>query len=196
VLPLAGETDLDDNNFTDGIVEILWRHDVAVTNLTTSVQSVYAGQNFTVDVTVQNKGDAIENVTVAAYFNASSNEILGQEELENMLPGENRTITLTINTKNVTAGHHYTLTAVAMITELDYDPSDNGLAGPTITIRFLGDINGDGKVDMKDIGVLSRLFGVEVGDADWNPDADLNYDGKINLIDVALAAKNFGKTID
>lgn len=195
-MPLAGETDLDDNNFTDGIVEILWRHDVAVIDLTTPVQFIYPGQNFTVDVTVQNKGDAAENVTIVAYFNTSSNEILGEEELENLLPGENRTITLTIDTKNVTAGHHYVLTAVAIIEEMDYNPSDNRLAGPTITVRFLGDINGDGKVDMKDIGILARLFGIKAGDTNWNSDCDLNSDGKINLKDVALAAKNFGKRMD
>jgi subtilisin family serine protease len=195
-MPLAGETDLDDNNFTDGIVEILWRYDVAVIDLTTPVQFIYPGQNFTVDVTVQNNGDAAENVTIVAYFNASSNEILGEGELENLLPGESRTITLTADTKNVTAGHHYVLTAVAIIEEMDYNPSDNRLAGPTITIRFLGDINGDGKVDMKDIGVLARLFGIKAGDTNWNPDCDLNSDGKINLRDVAMAAKNFGKTMD
>jgi len=195
-MPLAGETDLDDNNFTDGIVEILWRYDVAVIDLNTLVQFVYPRQNFTVDVTVQNNGNAAENVTIVAYFNASSNEILGEEKLENLLPGESRTVTLTVDTKNVTAGHHYVLTAAAIIEEMDYNPSDNRLAGPTITIRFLGDINGDGKVDMKDIGVLARLFGIKAGDTNWNPDCDLNSDGKINLMDVALAARNYGKTID
>jgi archaellum component FlaF (FlaF/FlaG flagellin family) len=195
-MPLAGETDLNNNIFTDGIVEILWRYDVAVIDLTTPVQFIYPGRNFTVDVTVQNNGDAAENVTIVAYFNASSNEILGEGELENLFPGESRTITLTADTKNVTAGHHYVLTAVAIIEEMDYNPSDNRLAGPTITIRFLGDINGDGKVDMKDIGVLARLFGIKAGDTNWNPDCDLNSDGKINLRDVAMAAKNFGKTMD
>ena len=193
-MPLAGETDLDDNDFADGIVEILWRYDVAVIDLTTPVQFVYSGRNFTVDVTVQNNGDAAENVTIVAYFNASSNEILGEGELENLLPGESRTITLTAGTKNVTAGHHYVLTAVAIIEEMDYNPSDNRLAGPTITIRFLGDINGDGKVDVKDIAVLARLFGIKAGGTNWNPDCDLNSDGKIDVMDVALAARNFGKT--
>jgi len=201
-MPLAGETDLDDNVFTDGIVQILWRHDVAVVNLTTPIQFIYQRRNFTVDVTVQNNGDAAENVTIVAYFNTSSNEILGEEELENLLPGESRSITLTVDTKDVTAGHHYVLTAVAIIEEMDYNPSDNGLAGPTITIRFLGDINGDAKVDMKDIALVAVAFGTIPGHPRWNPDVDITGptclvpDNRVDMRDVSLVAQNFGKTMD
>jgi len=195
-MPLAGETDLDNNNFTDGIVEILWRHDVAVISLTTTVQSVYAGQNFTVDVTVQNKGDAAENVTIVAYFNASSNEIIGEENLENLLPEESRTITLTLNSINLTAGHNYTITVAALIVEPDYNPSDNTLAGPTVGARFWEDINQDGRIDIKDIALVASAFGTTAGDSRWNPDADLNHDGAVDIKDVASVARNFGKKSD
>jgi hypothetical protein len=195
-MPLAGETDLDNNNFTDGIVEILWRHDVAVISLTTTVQSVYVGQNFTVDVTVQNKGDATENVTIVAYFNASSNEIIGEENLENLLPEESRTITLTLNSMNLTAGHNYTITVAALIVEPDYNPSDNTLAGPTVGVRFWEDINRDGRIDIKDIALVANAFGTRAGDSRWNPDADLNHDGVVDIKDVGSVARNFGKKSD
>jgi subtilisin family serine protease len=195
-MPLAGETDLDNNNFTDGIVEILWRHDVAVISLTTTVQSVYVGQNFTVDVTVQNKGDATENVTIVAYFNASSNEIIGEENLENLLPEESRTITLTLNSINLTAGHNYTITVAALIVEPDYNPSDNTLAGPTVGARFWEDINRDGRIDIKDIALVANAFGTGAGDSRWNPDADLNHDGVVDIKDVGSVARNFGKESD
>jgi hypothetical protein len=195
-MPLAGETDLDDNNFTDGIVEILWRHDVAVISITTTVQSVYAGQNFTVDVTLQNKGDAAENVTIVAYFNASSNEIIGEENLENLLPEESRTITLTLNSVNLAAGHNYTITVAALIVEPDYNPSDNTLAGPTVGARFWEDINRDGRIDIKDIALVANAFGTGAGDSRWNPDADLNHDGVVDIKDVGSVARNFGKESD
>jgi hypothetical protein len=57
-----------------------------------------------------------------------------------------------------------------------------------------GDINRDGIVDMKDIGIAASSFGSYPGHPRWNSAADLNADGKIDLKDVALVAKNFGKT--
>jgi hypothetical protein len=67
---------------------------------------------------------------------------------------------------------------------------------------LVGDVNGDGKVDMKDIGVVAKAFGSYGPDylypgspptQGWNPAADLNSDGKIDMIDVAIVASNFGK---
>jgi Ca2+-binding EF-hand superfamily protein len=57
-----------------------------------------------------------------------------------------------------------------------------------------GDINRDGKVDMKDVAIAAKAFGSCAGDPRWNPVADQNEDGKIDLKDIALVAKNFGKT--
>lgn len=57
-----------------------------------------------------------------------------------------------------------------------------------------GDVNGDGKVDMKDIGTVAKAFGSNPGDPLWNPAADLNGDGKVDMVDVSMAAADFGKT--
>lgn len=57
-----------------------------------------------------------------------------------------------------------------------------------------GDINHDGKVDMRDIGTICRAYGTVPGDPDWNPKADLNEDAIINMLDVNIATANFGKT--
>jgi hypothetical protein len=59
---------------------------------------------------------------------------------------------------------------------------------------LVGDLNGDGKVDMTDVGIMIRAFGSKCGEPRYNPNADLNFDGKINLKDVALLLKFFGKT--
>jgi parallel beta-helix repeat protein len=56
------------------------------------------------------------------------------------------------------------------------------------------DINGDGKVDMKDVAAAGAAFGSQPGHPRWNSMADENQDGKIDLKDIALVAKNFGKT--
>jgi hypothetical protein len=66
----------------------------------------------------------------------------------------------------------------------------------TIAISALGphDLNGDGKIDGKDIAVVAQAFGSYPGHPRWNPQADLNQDDKIEGKDIALVGRNFGKT--
>jgi len=64
----------------------------------------------------------------------------------------------------------------------------------TIRVRMPGDINMDGKVDMKDISILCRAFGSYPGHSRWNPTADENEDNKIDIFDIALTCRNYGKT--
>ena len=59
--------------------------------------------------------------------------------------------------------------------------------------RF-GDLNGDKKVDIKDVATAALAFGSYPGHPKWNLIADANYDNKIDIKDIALVASNFGKT--
>jgi hypothetical protein len=54
------------------------------------------------------------------------------------------------------------------------------------------DLNGDGVVDIRDIAIVSKAFGSEPGDPNWNPIADVNEDGKVDMRDVALVARYYG----
>jgi peroxiredoxin len=58
---------------------------------------------------------------------------------------------------------------------------------------LLGDINGDGKVDILDVSLVAKAFGSRLGDDKWNEAADLNDDGAINILDISTVAKDFGK---
>jgi len=59
---------------------------------------------------------------------------------------------------------------------------------------LVGDVNGDGKVDGKDITVVAKAFGSYPAHPRWDPSADVNGDGIVNALDIAIVAKNFGKT--
>ncbi len=63
-------------------------------------------------------------------------------------------------------------------------------SNPPLT-TLIGDIDGDGKVDMKDVGYAARLFGTASTGPSWNASADVNGDGKIDMKDVGIVAKNF-----
>jgi hypothetical protein len=55
------------------------------------------------------------------------------------------------------------------------------------------DINRDGRVDMRDIALVSHAFGTIPGNPNWNPACDMNHDNKIDMKDVALVAHDFGR---
>lgn len=59
--------------------------------------------------------------------------------------------------------------------------------------NIIGDINGDGKVDMKDISYVARRFLCLPSDSLWDPVADINNDGRIDMKDISLVARHFGE---
>jgi hypothetical protein len=200
--PVPGEIDIEDNTFVDGVVEILWQHDVALIDVSPSQTWVYQSRTVKFNVTVTNKGDFIEDVTIILYYNISAGETIGNETIDNLLLNENRTVTLVWVTTGVIPCRNYTITAVASIAYLDADPTDNTLADGKVKVRILGDINGDGKVDIRDIGSVAKAFGSFGSDLypgspprpNWNPNCDMNGDNKIDIRDIAAAVRNFGKT--
>ena len=75
------------------------------------------------------------------------------------------------------------------------DPPDPVPPDPQdpINMTILGDVNIDGKVDMKDVGIVARLFQVPPTDTLWNSSCDINIDGKVDMKDVGIVAKHFGE---
>lgn len=62
----------------------------------------------------------------------------------------------------------------------------------TFEVILRGDLNGDGKVDMRDVGLVARHFGETVPPAPAN--CDVVYDGKIDMKDVGTVARDYGKS--
>ena len=190
---VPGEIDVEDNTFVDGVVEVLWQHDIAVIKVSPSRTWVYEGHTVDFNVTVRNEGDFTENVTIILYYNITAGDVIDIGTIENLHPQENKTVTLIWDTSGVTPCRNYTITAIATI-PMESDATDNALESPLkVKVRILGDINGDGKVDIKDIAAVAVAFGSYPGLPRWNHSADLSQDGKIDIRDIALAARNFGK---
>jgi endoglucanase len=58
---------------------------------------------------------------------------------------------------------------------------------------LIGDLNLDGKVDIKDIHIVAAAYGTFPGYPRWNPVADINKDGKVDIRDVSIVAKEYGE---
>jgi peptide/nickel transport system substrate-binding protein len=62
-------------------------------------------------------------------------------------------------------------------------------------ILLVGDINGDGRVDILDAIALSNAFLSTPGGAHWNPACDINNDGTVNILDAILLANHFNNVM-
>jgi len=60
---------------------------------------------------------------------------------------------------------------------------------------LIGDINGDGIVDIRDISIVGRAYGAYPGHTRWDPRADLNGDSLVDIRDISIVGRNFGKHI-
>ena len=59
--------------------------------------------------------------------------------------------------------------------------------------RLLGDVDDDGRVDMRDVGLACGAFGSCAGSPKYNVMADVNLDLRIDLGDIGIICLNFGK---
>ncbi len=63
----------------------------------------------------------------------------------------------------------------------------------SLTVKMVGDINGDGHVNAADLALVAASWGRKTGDADFDPACDLNGDGRVSVADLNLMARNWGK---
>jgi hypothetical protein len=175
-----------------GIFIGIIRH-VAVTDVITDLQSAYQGWNVMVNVTVKNKGNMTETFDVHFYFDSN---LGGTMIVNNLVPGEERVIPMIWNTSTVqpSISHNYTISGLADPAPFQTDLSDINFTDGTVNIRVLGDVNGDGKVDIKDIAQLVQVFHTFPGKPNWNPLFDLDRNGVIDMRDIAICVMNFGKS--
>ena len=62
-------------------------------------------------------------------------------------------------------------------------------------VRAAGDVNGDDKINISDMGAFRQEFG-KTGENIGNVLTDVNNDGKVNIADMGIFRQNFGKTAE
>jgi len=70
------------------------------------------------------------------------------------------------------------------------DPGCGGDA--TAQQVVVGDLNGDGAVDVVDLLIFVEAFGKVQADPGFNTEADFNCDGSIDVVDLLIFVDNFG----
>jgi hypothetical protein len=165
--------------------------DVAVVSVLLDLNIAYEGWIVNVNVTVRNKGNLTETFDVKIYYEGNP---AGIGTVVDLPPNEETTITIAWNTKNVAACHNYTISATAGPVPYEFNTADNTLTDGKVKIRIMGDVNGDGIVDMRDINYVCNHYGGQPRGSSkslWDPLADFNRDGRIDLRDIGICCNNF-----
>jgi hypothetical protein len=117
--------------------------------------------------------------------------VLAKIQFKTLLSTANRTEVLTTNGLfNCSLGLYDTILIDSSITVITPSSIANGTYQ---YMPILGDINGDGIVNITDVGLMVQAWGAIPGNSNWNELCDLNNDGVINVQDAGLLARNWLK---
>jgi hypothetical protein len=150
-----------------------------------------------VEVTIINSGPGSAgqfNVSLQIYWTTGSQqESNTQQTVASLSSGQN--VTLTFNFRPTHTGY-YNLTATADCNNAvsESNETDNSLSRPNIPVTTIGDINGDGVINIFDAVVISLAWGSTPIDSYWNIRADINHDNTVNLLDGIRIASHWGET--
>lgn len=92
----------------------------------------------------------------------------------------------------------YQMKAYAKPAPNEIDTADNSLTDGLVIVTILGDVNGDNKVDVKDVYAVGRAFGTSLEGPNppgysYNPNCDIDCDEKINMKDYYQVCKHYGE---
>jgi len=174
---------------SDGYIKI-FRHDVAIIDVVASTNVTYAGRLVYINVTAENQGNTAETFNVSAYYDA---QLIGSVVVSDLAPGANITLGFVWDTSGVAPCQWYNITGKASIIPYETDVADNVFVDGSVKIKMLGDINGDGVINIYDLRIVAKAYGTKIGDPRWNEDADLYKDGRINIYDLVCIGRNYGK---
>jgi len=175
----------------DGYVSII-KHDIAVTGCSTSTNATYVGRLVDVSVTVENKGNVAENITVKVY---ADSQLIATLSIS-LNPNETVTLTATWNTSSwMPSLKPYQLKAEAEAVPYEVSLENNVFTDGNVTLKIVGDVNGDGIVDIKDLELWDAAFGSKPGDSNWNLQADINGDNIVDKEDGILIILNYKSSL-
>lgn len=176
----------------DGYLAI-FKHDIAVTGVAASPDETYIGRTVQLTVTLQNYGNVPETFTTTIY--SDGNNITALQALD-LLPNETRILTYDWNTTGFAANNTpYSIKAEAEILPYETNTTNNVYVDGQVKLKLIGDVNGDGKVDINDLIAWDAAYDSKPGDPNWNAQADINGDGVVDNLDGHLILQNYRSSL-
>jgi hypothetical protein len=193
VVPCENET--LENIYYDGIVTVISGvtliHDVAVIDVTGLPSFAYQGWILKINVSVANLGNATESFTVTLYYNST---VIATQPVLSLDPNSTSVLTFDWNTITVPSNQTCTIKALASTVQGEMNTTNNELVAGEMRIKTMGDVNGDGLVNMRDVSLAIIAFRSYPGRANWNPEADVHHDNLVDMRDLTMIVLNFYRT--
>ena len=108
-------------------------HDVAITMVTVSQNSVVQGETVYINVTVENQGDFTETFNVTVYADSLIVDL--PQTVSDILPSTSMVLLFTWNTSTVSEGI-YTIKATASTVPFEIDTADNTYINGNVTVKL------------------------------------------------------------
>ncbi len=165
-------------------------------NYTLTITATEAYPTWTVplkiNVTIKYVGDFTESFNVTLCWNNTN--VIGTKTVT-LATGETKTLTYTWNIPTIPKAWPYpiyTFKAYANLT------GDNELISSTVTVKWPGDVDGNGKVRLPDLTTLAKAWYGDLGGtaaerAKYNYKCDFDMNGEVKLPDLVFLAKNWYK---
>lgn len=168
--------------------------DIVVAKESCNKSVVGQGYAAAIDVTLRNSGGTTKTFDVNVYVHATATALAGTQTVTSLGGGQKITLRFIFQTSDLPKGN-YTIIV-----------GDNQTGW--IILAMVGDVSGigtfpdtlpDGKIDIKDLAAIAKVYGVNYPDPRYVANYDLTgltlglADGKIDIRDLAAAAKNYGK---
>jgi len=168
-------------------------HDVAILSVVPWTDRVYQGRVVNITVVVRNEGTASETFDVNAKY---YDHTIETKTVTNLARYESTALVFSWDTAGVPTGFDYEISAEASGVLGETDKIDNTFTDGTIHVKIPGDVNGDGTVDMLDMGEISAHWypGPPIGPLGYDANADINSDGAVNIIEAGIVSANWGRS--
>lgn len=153
--------------------------DVALLDVTVLKPIVGYGYGLTIIETVENREETEQTFNLITYHNS----IPLRTQILTLAAESNDTITFNWIPSAEDEGESTIWAAIPL----------HNLVGGEAFVSIPGDVNGDGKVDVKDVYKCGRAYGSLPGYANWNPVCDINNDNKVDIKDYYKACQNYGR---
>ena len=163
---------------------------VAITDVSSSKFMVGGGYKVYINVTVQNQGWNAQTTNLRVYVNTT---ILAT--VTNLALAARSQVILNFTWQTMPAQKgNYIISSTADAVPNEPDTTDNNRAyGRIVKVTIVGDVNGDGSVNILDAIVISTAYGALPGGPNWNGNADINGDNVVNILDAIILSVNYGK---